>query len=172
MAQTPKRLSDEELADYIMLHPEMSEVACILACGWAQGSTRMVLSRVRPIVAARRKKISAQLDQKILKDKTISIEFLDANLCDIIENGEGMARLKAICVGYGRLGISLEPKEAPPQFSPNPIYSWVFQQKQASQTGENGTQPVALEDKSQVELPRPRTRNEQIRIEIEDELLG
>ena len=104
-----KRLSIAALADYIMVHSELSETACVMACGWAEGSVSKVLARVRPIVAARKKKNSEQLDKTIVKEKTLDLEFLDQNLRDVIENEDGLARVQGIKLGYGRLGISVDP---------------------------------------------------------------
>lgn len=172
------RVSIEGLADYILLHPELSETACVVACGWAEGSVSKVLAKVRPIVAARKKKNSEQVDKNIVKRQTLDLEFLDQNLRDVIEHEEGMARVQGIKLGYGRLGISVDPDSAPPAPPTFPaMYNYLFQQKMQNAQGDTVTNTVAVEGKTPLELPaapvlqsRPRDRNDEILVEIEGEL--
>ena len=109
--------------------------------------------------------------RKSVNEKALSISFLDENLRDAIENEEGMARIHALRLGYGRLGISLEPRDAPPQppASTSATYNWIFQQRQ-EKVGEDIRQPAVIGGKAQPQLLPPRDRNEEILIEIADEL--
>lgn len=105
---------DHLLIDYILLHPEMSELACVVSNGWAKGSQGKVLARIRPLLDERRAKMSEKIDKAVVKKAVLNLELLDDTLLEVITSAPHEKRGRADIVsglrmGYPRIGVHLSP---------------------------------------------------------------